>query len=93
MNNPNIATIARVNTRPDPHGYVTITVAGHRFNIVRDMFDNVQVEGIGSISGLLEELRWAYGITADLDVPRILNGLDRSVARWHEDHTRTNTTL
>ena len=88
-----IATITRVNTRPDPLGYVTITIVGHRFNIVRDLFDNVQVEGIGSISGLVEELRGAYGITADLDVPRILNGLDRSVARWHEDHARINTTL
>ena len=88
-----IATITRVNTRPDPHGYVTITVAGHRFTIVRDLFDNVQVKGIGSISGLVEELRWAYGITADLDVSRIMNGLNRSVARWHQDHTRINVTL
>ena len=93
MNTPNIATITRVNTRPDPHGYVTITVAGHRFTIVRDLFDNVQVEGIGSIAGLIEELRWAYGITADLDVPRILDGLARSVARWHQDHARINATL
>ena len=93
MNTPNIATITRVNTRPDPHGYVTITVAGHRFTIVRDLFDNVQVEGIGSIAGLIEELRWAYGITADLDVPRILDGLDRSVARWHKEHARVAATL
>ena len=92
MNAPSIATITRVNTRPDPLGHVTITVAGHRFNIVRDLFASVQAKGIGSISGLVEELRWAYGITADLDVPRILNGLDRSVARWHEDHTRINIT-
>lgn len=83
-----IATITRVNTRPDPHGYVTITVAGHRFTIVRDLFDNVQVKGIGSISGLIEELRWAYGITADLDVPRIMDGLDRSVARWNQVRAR-----
>ena len=93
MNTPNIATITRVNTRPDPLGYVTITVAGHRFTIVRDMFDNVQVKGIGSISGLVEELCWAYGITADLDSARIMDGLDRSVARWHKDHARATATL
>ena len=91
MNTP--ATITRVNTRPDPHGYVTITVAGHRFTIVRDLFDNIQVKGIGSIAGLVEELRWAYGINADLDVPRIVDGLDRSVARWHKERTRINATL
>lgn len=86
MTTPNIETIARVDTRPDPHGYVTITVAGHRYTIVRDMFDNVRVKGIGSVSGLVGELRWVYGVAADLDVPRIMDGLDRSVARWHEDH-------
>ena len=80
-----IATIARVDTRPDPLGHVVIAVAGHRFEIVRDLFDNVRVEGRGSIASLVEELRWAYGITADLDVPRIMDGLDRSVARWHQD--------
>jgi hypothetical protein len=89
----NTATITRVNTRPDPYGYVTITVAGHRFDVVRDMFDNVRVKGVGSISGLFEELRWAYGVTADLDVARILNGLDRSVARWREDRARIDATL
>lgn len=93
MTAPDIATITRVSTRPDPLGHVTITVAGHRFNIMRDMIDNVQVEGIGSISALIEELRWAYGITADLDVPRILEGLDRSVARWHKDRARAAATL
>lgn len=89
----NIATITRVNTRPDPLGHVTITIAGHRYTIMRDLFDNIQVKGIGSISGLIEELRWAYGITADLDTTRILDGLDRSVARWHKDHARINATL
>lgn len=88
-----IATISRVNTRPDPYGYVTITVAGRRFDIVRDLFDDVQVKGIGSISGLVEELRWAYGIAADLDVKRIHDGLDRSVARWREERARIAAAL
>lgn len=78
------ATIARVDTRPDPLGHVVVAVAGRRYTVVRDLFDNVQVEGIGSISALVEELRWSHGIVADLDVPRILDGLDRSVARWHQ---------
>ena len=82
---PAPATITRVNTRPDPHGHVTVTVAGRQFTIVRDMFNNVRVQGHGSLAALAQELRWAYGVTADLDAARVLRGLDRSVARWHAE--------
>lgn len=81
----------RVYPKRDPHGRCIVSINGIKIEFNRVLmrhaagaWGDVHMNGGPTDErGLLDELRWCYGIEADFDMGRVLAALDRSL-RMHE---------
>ena len=88
--------IARVYPKSDPLGRALVSVAGLRFEFTRVLvrhaagaWGDVHMNGNPTTEqGMLNELRWCYGIEADFDMGRVLAALDKSLRAYESEKER-----
>lgn len=87
---------ARVYPKIDPHGRCIVSIHEIKFEFTRVLvrhaagaWGDVHMNGNPTTEqGMLNELRWCYGIEADFDMGRVLAALDKSLRAYESEKER-----